>query len=517
MSITELPTLNRLSPTFKSELNTFFGSSLPTFSTQLNIEIARINTVGAGSYSSTSTTTLTIGDGDKTLDVEGGKGFVTGQYVSITNSANIANYMRGVVKSYNVSTGELVVTVDTYDGTGTNSAWSVGLVSLTSAWQVGDIRYAPSSPGSDWLECDGGIYLQGSYPDLYDKLGLLADSPSSAGTLVPSTATFGASQGMITWGGSQFISVGATTIYTNIPPTGTLTSITHGLGLTSMQFVASNGLTTGNLTVVARSAAGSTSGGLSTDQGNTWTLITLPVGTPTGMTCGKYSKRFFIWGNNYLVWSDNGTTWNSVTISGEPGWMVNTSGNNWMMQISTGVRTSTDNGVTWSGVADSGLPSGSTISNCATEIGGAVYAGGTAGGSKVAGIFKTDDNGASWSRVWSGLLQTAATSVEGLIYTKGILIVLFPSTVNYIGVSLDYGRSFNFTPCTGVSEIYPDTVKGIIDAPSLVCAAKNTANTASILSYNPYKYLSYDLSTQFATPVAPPITGLKPYIKALQL
>lgn len=154
MSVTELPTLNRLSPTFKSDLNTFFGSSLPAFSTQLNAELARIDTIGAGAYSATSTTSLTIGLGEKNLSIDGGKGFVTGQYVSVADSANVANYMRGPVKSYNSGTGALVVSVDSIGGSGTKTVWSVGLQLVASPNIQLDSLVVLTS-GTSWICPDG--------------------------------------------------------------------------------------------------------------------------------------------------------------------------------------------------------------------------------------------------------------------------------------------------------------------------------------------------------------------------
>ena len=174
MSVTELPTLNRLSPTFKSDLNTFFGSSLPTFTTQLNAELIRINTLGAGSYSAASITSLTIGTGDKSLIIGTSKGFATGQYVAITDSADTGNYMRGSVKTYDAATGEFVVTVDAIGGSGTKTAWSVGLAinelfDTTPAGSV--IAFAASVPPSGYLKANGANISRSTYARLFAVVG----------------------------------------------------------------------------------------------------------------------------------------------------------------------------------------------------------------------------------------------------------------------------------------------------------------------------------------------------------
>ena len=77
------------------------------------------------STSTTSVTSNTIGTGDKTFTVGAGLGFVAGQSINVANTANPANYMSGIVKSYASTT--LVVTVITTGGAGTLSAWSIAL------------------------------------------------------------------------------------------------------------------------------------------------------------------------------------------------------------------------------------------------------------------------------------------------------------------------------------------------------------------------------------------------------
>lgn len=48
MAITPLPTLDRTSSTFRTDVDTFFGSLLPTFSTQVNSVVAEVNEATAG-------------------------------------------------------------------------------------------------------------------------------------------------------------------------------------------------------------------------------------------------------------------------------------------------------------------------------------------------------------------------------------------------------------------------------------------------------------------------------------
>jgi hypothetical protein len=71
----------------------------------------------------TSTTSLAIGTGSKSLAVESGLGWGAGYPVSIISSEDSANAMRGVIASYNNTTGALTVNVTDTSGSGTYNDW----------------------------------------------------------------------------------------------------------------------------------------------------------------------------------------------------------------------------------------------------------------------------------------------------------------------------------------------------------------------------------------------------------
>ena len=75
----------------------------------------------------TSTTSNTPGLGDKSFTIETSKAFVIGMYLSITSSGASANRMSGLVKSYNPTTGALVVTVDAFTGSTARTDWAIGV------------------------------------------------------------------------------------------------------------------------------------------------------------------------------------------------------------------------------------------------------------------------------------------------------------------------------------------------------------------------------------------------------
>lgn len=133
MTIPTLPELNRASPTFKTDVDAFFGTQLPAFSAALNPEIQRINDIGFGSYSATSATSVEIGTGAKTLTIETGKGFVIGQAIMIAHNANPDNHMVGYVTGYNSISGELEVNVTSAGGAGTYAAWILSVTAIQSS------------------------------------------------------------------------------------------------------------------------------------------------------------------------------------------------------------------------------------------------------------------------------------------------------------------------------------------------------------------------------------------------
>jgi len=80
--------------------------------------------IGSGERAN-STTSLAIGTGSKSLTVETGLNFVTGERVNIIYATDSSKYMLGNVTSYTSGTGALVVSVDSVVGTGTYATWKV--------------------------------------------------------------------------------------------------------------------------------------------------------------------------------------------------------------------------------------------------------------------------------------------------------------------------------------------------------------------------------------------------------
>lgn len=133
MTIPALPSLDRTSATFKTDLDTFFLTQLPATIPAFNAEIERVNQFAFGSYSATSSTSLTIGTGSKSLTIEAGKGFTIGQPVLIASTAAPSNYMSGQVTAYNSGTGAMTVNVTAIGGSGTVASWAVSVSAVVLA------------------------------------------------------------------------------------------------------------------------------------------------------------------------------------------------------------------------------------------------------------------------------------------------------------------------------------------------------------------------------------------------
>lgn len=106
-----------------------FNAASDNYFTQLPQVVEHLNSLsesfGLNDLISASTTSLTISIGSKTLTVEPSKSYVAGQSITIGSNADGQNFMRGVVQSYNVSTGALTVFVGKIGGAGTFADWAV--------------------------------------------------------------------------------------------------------------------------------------------------------------------------------------------------------------------------------------------------------------------------------------------------------------------------------------------------------------------------------------------------------
>lgn len=85
----------------------------------------------AAGTNGTSTTSLSLGTGAKTLTMQTGRSIVVGMQVIVAYTTTPTSLMRGTVTAYNSGTGQLDVSVDYANTTGTFAAWTISLAGVT--------------------------------------------------------------------------------------------------------------------------------------------------------------------------------------------------------------------------------------------------------------------------------------------------------------------------------------------------------------------------------------------------
>jgi hypothetical protein len=105
-------------------------------------EAAAVTAYNAPGTTATSTTSLTVGNGTKMPNVQPGKNFVDGMWVTLA-VPGASNWMAGYVTDYDEEGGDLTVNVQRSNGSGTFTNWTIALS-------------APMSQAGDVLELDNG-------------------------------------------------------------------------------------------------------------------------------------------------------------------------------------------------------------------------------------------------------------------------------------------------------------------------------------------------------------------------
>jgi hypothetical protein len=107
--------------------------------TDFNLVYAAFLTTQTGQlFTATSATSWTVGNGSKafTLAETTPRAFSIGQTVRVSSSASPANYGEGQITAYDISTPTaqvLTVNITSNSGSGTLSAWSIGVASPSAA------------------------------------------------------------------------------------------------------------------------------------------------------------------------------------------------------------------------------------------------------------------------------------------------------------------------------------------------------------------------------------------------
>lgn len=171
---------------------------------------------------------------------------------------------------------------------------------------IGTIRYAPSSPGANWLLCDAGVYSQTTEAALFAVLGLslTGENMTSATRTIPA-GTWNA----VAWGAGLFVAVG-TNLCATSPDGITWTARTIPAGTWS------DIAWSGSVFVAVNGAAGAITCATSPD-GITWTTRTVPSGAYSSVAWGV-GLFAAVAGTGAIITSPDGITWTtrSTTSSG---------------------------------------------------------------------------------------------------------------------------------------------------------------------------------------------------------
>ena len=498
MTITALPSLSRSSPTFKADVDTFFGSQLPTFSTEVNTEIDRINQIGFGSYSATSTTSLTIGTGTKNLTIEAGKGFTAGQAIIVAETAAPANYMLGQVTSYDSGTGALVFDSTLEGGSGTASAWSIGVAAIdTGTAQIGDIVYSNNSPGAGWLQANGQIYLKAAYPALASVLGTLWCNLGEGLGVISAPASKAPSA--LKWLNGQFVLLTSTTtdssqVYTS-PDGIELTA------RTSSQTNAWLDIEYGDGYYVAVAATGSNRVMRSTDAIN-WVNSNAAEANNWNSLAYNGSGTFVAvsnTGTNRVMRSTTaGATWTVVNVPGYGWYKIIWTGTEFVAFASNRVMKSSD-GVTWLDYSTN-----TALSPDKIIFDGEIFIGVSQSGSYY--LVQSFD-GITWSTLARAMPAGVTPSIQFLYYSNKTYFITFSAPSPTPGISVAFSHDLLTWWHTWFASY------NTVFSPARLCLAPNGAlvGVSSVASNSGFiKMGNYDTSTQFMLP----LLGNNAYIKA---
>lgn len=102
-------------------------TSMATYYPNENVMVRSVKIIidDTPTISATSTTSVTVGTGDKTFTTSTGLNFIAGQEITIYKTSTNTTFVSGKIKSYDSSTGALVLNSTSYGGTGAHNAWSI--------------------------------------------------------------------------------------------------------------------------------------------------------------------------------------------------------------------------------------------------------------------------------------------------------------------------------------------------------------------------------------------------------
>lgn len=386
--------------------------------------------------------------------------------------------------------------------------------------RIGEVLQAAGPVGNTFLPLTGGLYLQSAYPELFAKVGLLGAVAGDSWTALSSYPTASASvfsklvsgkDGVIFSGTNNRVS----TVYRSTDGGATWSPIDLSALLGSSAH-AIYSIETDKKGVWVVAAYSSTAGTFfsvrSADNGLTW----VRNGLPSNIYYSLATDGNGVWvaGNSsgkLFRSSDNALTWQQVYAVGSSsiyGLATDRQGVWIASQASSRPLVSTDNGLTWSAGGDSNA---GTIYSVATNGRGLwVIAGSTPSGINAAGISKSYDNGATWTRVT--VTGVGSTEVAYSVVTDGADGWYVGMAAGKIVRSVDNGMTWQYVPATQTGYAASAVVSGLLVQGSDLLGTSDGGLVRKSLSVTPY-----DSTSLFRLPDLPVYKGVTSFIKAKEV
>lgn len=440
------------------------------------------------------------------LDVDADAATATTQAGVATTQAGVATTQAGVALGHATDAGAAQTAAEAAQAAAEAAVATLPpgtindlLVGPTTAWSSektnAEILLAKNYPGDvlrtaralsapEYLPCDGAAYLKSSYPDLDGEIGFLCDAVWTERTSSYSSyGIYGAA-----YGAGMYVTCGESNKVASSPDGVTWTQRTSGLATGDINAAI---YADGRFVV-----AGAGGGCAYSANGTSWTV----GGAISGMTTSglAYGAGLYVAVGNLgqLLTSPTAVTWTSRTSSFGSSAMLSVvyGAGVFVATGDNGKIATSPNGITWTQRTSPFLGT-ETVARVLFD-GGKFVAFAQASGtiSKIA----TSPDGITWTLVAS--LSSSGSSGAGLAF-DGQLYVLIAETYIYAS---DDGANWTLAP----TPLASTGTTNLVAAGGLFLATGSTGK----LFTSPG--LTYDLATQFVTPVIAAEPNLTTYIKA---